>query len=338
MQHLHRTLTLLSLFFIALVLSACSAAPTPSQNESHLPSWADTATRQTIINFVTDVSDPSSPNFVPPEARIAVFDNDGTLWCERPLYFQFYFAFDRVRELAPQHPEWETTEPFASILNNEIDKALAQGSNAITQFIVATHTGMTTQEFHQIVTDWIATAQHPTTHRRYTEMVYQPQLELLDYLRAHDFEVFIVSGGGIEFMRPWTAETYGIQPPNVIGSHMKLTFQSENGPPQLHREPEMEVFNDKAIKPVSIQHHIGLKPILAFGNSDGDLQMLQYTHSDDTPSLCLYLHHTDSEREWAYDRESHVGKLDKGLDAAAANGWTVVDMKRDWLTVFPDTD
>jgi phosphoglycolate phosphatase-like HAD superfamily hydrolase len=287
------------------------------------------------VKFAGEVTRGGGPNFVPPAERIAVFDNDGTLWAEQPIYFQLAFALDRVKELAPQHPEWKEKEPFASLLKGDLKAALAGGEPAIFQIVMATHAGMTTGEFEKIVKEWIATAKHPVTKRLYTEMVYQPMLELLAYLRANGFKTFIVSGGGIEFMRPWADRVYGIPPEQVIGSSGKLKFELRDGKPVLVKLPEVNFIDDKTGKPVGIQMHIGRRPILAFGNSDGDLQMLQWTAAGSGMRFAGLVHHTDAEREWAYDRTSHIGALDKALDEANAKGWTVVDMKKDWKTVFP---
>jgi hypothetical protein len=276
-----------------------------------------------------------SPDFVPPAERIATFDNDGCLWAEQPMYFQFFFALDRVKALAPQHPEWKDKRPFASLLEGDTKGALAGGEKAMLEMIMATHAGLTTEEFETIVNDWIATARHPVTKRPFTAMVYQPMLELMAFLRANGFKTFIVSGGGIEFMRPWTETVYGIPPEQVIGSSGKLKFELRDGRPVLMKLPEVNFIDDQAGKPAGIQQHIGRRPIAAFGNSDGDLQMLQWTAAGPGPRFCLYVHHTDPDREWAYDRKSHIGRLDKGLDEAAAKGWTVVSMKDDWKTIFP---
>lgn len=273
-------------------------------------------------------------DFVPEAERVAVFDNDGTLWGEQPLYFQLLFALDRVKAMAPQHPEWKDKEPFASLLKGDIKTALAGGEPAIVDIVMTTHSGMTTDEFDQIVRDWVASAKHPKTGRLYTEMVYQPMLELLAYLRANGFKTFIVSGGGIDFMRPWTEKVYGIPPEQVVGSSGKTKFEMRDGTPVLMRLPEINFIDDKAGKPVGIHHHIGRRPIAAFGNSDGDLQMLQWTCSGPGPHFCLYVHHTDADREWAYDRDSSIGRLDKGLDEAGIMSWTIVDMKADWNKVF----
>ena len=300
-----------------------------------LASWNEGKAKQSIITFVKAVTTPGGKGFVPAPERIAVFDNDGTLWSEQPMYFQAFFIFDRIRQLAPHHPEWKTREPFASVLKGDVKAALAGGEHALIEMAMATHAGTTTEEFEKIVTDWLATAKHPKTGRLYTEMVYQPMLELLAYLRANGFKTFIVSGGGIEFMRPWTEKVYGIPPEQVIGSSIKTKFELRDGRPVLARLPEMNFIDDKAGKPVGIQMHIGRRPIAAFGNSDGDLQMLQWTCINKRPKFCLYVHHTDAGREWAYDRKSSIGRFDKGLDEARAKGWTVVDMKNDWRVIYP---
>jgi phosphoserine phosphatase len=300
-----------------------------------LPSWNEGKAKQSIVDFVAKVTKQGSPDFVPPAERIATFDNDGTLWAEQPLYFQFLFAIDRVKVLAPQHPEWKDKEPFASLLKGDLKGALAGGERALAQIVVETHAGLTTEEFERVVKDWLATARHPKSRRPYTEMVYQPMLELLAYLRANGFKTFIVSGGGIEFMRGFAEKTYGIPPEQVIGSSGKLELQSRDGKPVLVKLPAIEFVDDKAEKVVAIQKFIGRRPIAAFGNSDGDLQMLQWTAAGSGARFCLYVHHTDAARESAYDRESSIGRLDKGLDEAAAKGWTVVDMKGDWKVIFP---
>ena len=326
--------TLRTLFTLVSVL--IFASPATAQASDSLPSWNDGKTRQSIVEFVAKVTKEGSPDFVPPAERIAVFDNDGTLWAEQRMYFQLFFAIDRVKALAPKHPEWKDQEPYASILMGDVKGALAGGKKAIVEILMATHAGMTTAEFEQIVKDWIATAKHPTTKRPYTEMIYQPMLELLVYLRANDFKTFIVSGGGIEFMRPWTEEVYGIPPEQVVGSSIKTKFEiQDDGTLALVRLPEVNFIDDKDGKPVGINQHIGRRPIAAFGNSDGDLQMLQWTAAGEGARFALYVHHTDAEREWAYDRKSSIGKLDKGLDEAHAKGWTVVDMKNDWKVIFP---
>ena len=315
----------------ALVLGDLALA----QTTDPLPSWNDGKAKQSIINFVTKVTEQGSPDFVPADKRIATFDNDGTLWVEQPMYTQLFFAFDRVKELAPQHPQWKTQEPFASLLKGDVKGALAGGMKSVSEIVMVTHAGMTTEEFEKIVRDWTATAKHPVTKRPYTEMVYQPMLELLAYLRAKDFKTFIVSGAGIEFMRPWTEKVYGIPPEQVVGSSIKTKFEMQDGKAVLVRLPELNFNDDKDGKPIGINQHIGRRPIAAFGNSDGDLQMLQYATTGQGPGFALYVHHTDAEREWAYDHPSSVGQLDKGLVVAAAKGWTVVDMKQDWKVIYP---
>jgi phosphoserine phosphatase len=300
-----------------------------------LPSWNDGAAKSSILDFVAATTTEGSPDFVPPDERIATFDNDGTLWAEQPLYFQFLFALDRVKALAPEHPEWKEQEPFASLLKGETKAALAGGEKAVLEIVMATHAGITTEEFEEIVRNWLATARHPTTKRPYTEMVYQPMLEVLAYLRANGYKTFIVSGGGVEFMRVFAEKTYGVPPEQVVGSSIKTKFEIRDGTPVLVRLPEVNFIDDKAGKPVGINSHIGRRPIAAFGNSDGDLQMLQWTAAGPGKRFCLFVHHTDAKREWAYDRKSIVGQLDKGLDEAKARGWMVVDMKADWKTIFP---
>jgi phosphoglycolate phosphatase-like HAD superfamily hydrolase len=323
------------LFVIAVGFALVCNGPASAQAADPLPSWNDGKARQAIIAFVDRVTRQGSPDFVPPAERIATFDNDGTLWAEQPVYFQLLFALDRVKALAPQHPEWKEKEPFASLLKGDLESALAGGERSILEIIMATHAGMTTEEFEKIVKDWIATAKHPTTKRPYTEMVYQPMLEVLAYLRANGFRTFIVSGGGIEFMRPWAEAVYGIPPEQIVGSSIKTKFELRDGKPVLVRLPELNFIDDKDGKPVGINAHIGRRPIAAFGNSDGDLQMLQWTTAGPGPRFALYVHHTDAEREWAYDRESSIGRLDKGLDEAQAKGWIVADMKQDWKVIFP---
>jgi phosphoglycolate phosphatase-like HAD superfamily hydrolase len=319
----------------ALPLLPSISAIAQTATSDGLPSWNDTATKKAIVTFVERVTKQGSPDFVPEPERIATFDNDGTLWAEQPMYFQLLFALDRVKLLAPQHPEWATEEPFASLLKGDVKGALAGGEPALFKIVIATHTGMDSVEFDQIVKDWIATAKHPITKRLYTEMVYQPMLELVAYLRANGFKTFIVSGGGIDFMRPWTERVYGIPPEQVVGSSGKTKFEMRDGKPVLMRLPEVDFIDDGPGKPVGINEHIGRRPIASFGNSDGDLQMLEWTKGGGGVRFALIVHHTDAEREWAYDRNSPVGKLDKALDVAQAEGWTVVDMKNDWKTIFP---
>jgi phosphoserine phosphatase len=323
------------LFLPVLVLVTFAFAAKVAIAADPLPSWKEGPAKRAIVEFVAKVTKAGSADFVPPEERIATFDNDGTLWAERPMYFQLFFALDRVKELAPQHPEWKTKEPFASLLKGDVKRALAGGEHAILEIVMATHAGMTTEEFETIVTKWIATAKHPRFKRPFTECVYQPMLELLAYLRDNGFKTFIVSGGGIEFMRPWTEKVYGIPPEQVVGSTVKTKYEMQQGKPVLVRLPKIDFINDKAGKPVAINSHIGRRPIAAFGNSDGDLQMLQWTTAGSGARFALLVHHTDADREWAYDRASSIGRLDKALDEAQGKGWTVVDMKNDWKIIFP---
>jgi hypothetical protein len=323
------------IFIAAALLCLLTLTTAVAQTADPLPSWNEGKSKKAIMDFVAKVTKEGSPDFVPMPERIATFDNDGCLWAEQPMYFQLLFALDRVKALAPQHPEWKTTEPFASLLKGDVKGALAGGEPAIGQIVMTTHAGLTTEEFEKVVKDWAATAKHPKTGRLYTEMVYQPMLELLDYLRANGFKTFIVSGGGIEFMRPWAERVYGIPPEQVVGSSGKTKFEMRDGRPVLLKLPEVNFIDDKTGKPVGINQHIGRRPIAAFGNSDGDLQMLQWTAAGSGARFCLYVHHTDAEREWDYDRASHIGRLDKGLDEATAKGWTVVDMKKDWKVIYP---
>ena len=311
-----------------LVLSATAFAQDP------LPSWNEGQTKQQILDFVRNVTTASSSNFVPQEERIAVFDNDGTLWAEQPAYFQLLFAIDRIKELAPTHPEWKTRMPFKAVLENDMAALAASGEKGLIQLVMASHAGMTTAEFEKIVKNWIATSQHPRFKRPYTDLIYQPMLELLEFLLAKAFKTFIVSGGGIEFMRPWTERIYGIPPEQVMGSSIKVKFELRDGNPVLVRLPEIDFIDDKAGKPVGIHKFIGRRPIAAFGNSNGDLQMLQWTAGGAGARFMLVVHHTDAEREWAYDRKSKIGHLDMALDEARSRGWTIVDMKKDWKQVF----
>jgi hypothetical protein len=311
-----------------VVVSATVARAEP------LPSWNDTANREAIVTFVAAVTDPMSPDYVPVAERIAVFDNDGTLWVEKPSYSQLFFVLDRVKALASDHPEWESTQPFKAALEGDMDALAAAGERGLLELVMATHAGNTTDEFASVVRHWIATARHPRFDRPFTDLVYQPMLELLVYLRANGFQTWIVSGGGIEFMRPWALDVYGVPPEQVIGSSIKTRFELRDGEPVLVRLPEMNFFDDKEGKPVAINQHIGRRPIAAFGNSDGDLQMLQWTTAGEGRRLGVIIRHTDAEREWAYDRESHIGRLDQALDEAARQGWVVVDMKHDWGRVY----
>ena len=320
-----KSLVVIALAFITASLHAADPRP----------SWNDGAAKQAITAFVTKTSTDGSADFVPPAERIATFDNDGTLWGEQPMYFQAFFIFDRIKQLAPTHPEWKDKEPFASVLKGDRKSALAGGERALLEMAMATHAGTTTEEFEKIVSDWANTAKHPKSGKHFTEMVYQPMLEVLAYLRANGFKTFIVSGGGIEFMRPWTEKVYGIPPEQVIGSSIKTKFEIRDGKPVLARLPELNFIDDKEGKPVAIQQHIGRRPIIAFGNSDGDFQMLEWTTAGKGPRLALIVHHDDAQREYAYDRGSHIGKLEKGLDEAPQRGWTIISMQNDWKSIYP---
>jgi phosphoglycolate phosphatase-like HAD superfamily hydrolase len=323
----------LALFAVGFVVVACAGA---FAQGDPLPSWNDGAVKKSIIDFVSRVTTQSGTDFVPVEQRIATFDNDGTLWCEQPVYFQVAFAFDRIKAMAPQHPEWKTTQPFKAILEKDTQVLAASGEKGLLQIMSATHAGMTTNEFSKAVLDWTTSARHPRFNRPYIELVYQPMLELLAYLRANGFKTFVVSGGGIEFMRPWMERVYGIPPEQVVGSSGVVAFQiGADGKPSLLKTPKIEFVDDGPGKPVGINRFIGRRPIFAFGNSDGDLQMLQWTAAGEGARFAGLVHHTDADREYAYDRQSRIGKLDKALDEAAAKRWTVVDMKRDWKTIFP---
>ena len=321
---------LLLIVFLALPTSLPAiAAGNP------LPSWHEGASRQAILDFVAKVTKKGGPDYVPPDERIAVFDNDGTLWAEQPAYFQFLFAIDRVKALAPQHPEWKDQPTFKAVLDSDFKALAASGEKGLIKIVMATHAGMTTAEFEQTVKDWLAVARHPRFNRPYTELVYQPMLEVLALLRANGFKNYIVSGGGIEFIRVWALKVYGIPPEQVVGSSIKTKFELRDGKPVLVRLPEIAFIDDKAGKPVGINAFIGRKPIAAFGNSDGDLQMLQWTASGQGARLMMLIHHTDAEREYAYDRDTHFGRLDQALVEAQQHAWTVVDVKRDWKRVFP---
>jgi hypothetical protein len=321
--------------FIAITLATALALASLAAAADPLPSWNKGQAKRAIVDFVKRVTADGGADFVPAAERIAVFDNDGTLWVEKPMYVQLAFALDRVKALAPNHPEWKDKQPFKAALEGDLKAVAAGGEHALLELIMATHAGMTTAAFAQVVMDWLATAKHPRFNRPYTDLVYQPMLELLKYLRANGFKTYIISGGGIEFMRPWTEKVYGIPPEQVVGSSIKTRFELREGRPVLMRLPEIHFIDDKAGKPVGIHMHIGRRPIAAFGNSDGDLQMLQWTTAGSGARFGLIVHHTDSEREWAYDRQSHVGRLDKALEAAKKHGWTVADMMKDWKVIYP---
>jgi len=315
-----------SLALLLLVSTAFAADP--------LPSWNDTAPKKAIVAFIEEVTKPGSRGFVPVEERIATFDNDGTLWAEQPMYFQQAFLLDRVKALAPQHPEWKNKQPFKAALAGDLKAVSTGGVDAWFKLDIATHSGNTTEEFAQIVKEWSVTAKHPLTGRLYTKMAYQPMLELLAYLRANGFKTFIVSGGDIDFMRPWTEKVYGVPPEQVVGSSMKTKFELRNGNPVLVLLPEINFIDDNAGKAIGIDQYIGRRPIASFGNSDGDLQMMQWTAAGSGARFCLFVHHTDAEREWAYDRKSVDGHFDKALDEALVKGWTVVSMKDDWKVIY----
>lgn len=334
-----------ALALAGLTLGGCSTPATGPESQAAatqaaqpagqaLASWRDGAARQALLKFVADVTRPGSPTFVPPEERVAVFDNDGTLWSEQPLYFQFFFLLDQVRAAAPQHPEWRSNPAFKALMANDM-QGLMRNEKQLTALIATANSGMSVDEYDRTIRDWLAKSRHPKFNRPYTELVYQPQLELLSYLRANGFKTYIVSGGTIEFMRPWSQAVYGIPPEQVIGSSQAVRYQVRDGKPVLVRDPRLEFMDDGPGKPVGIYRHIGRRPILAVGNSDGDLQMLEYTTGGDGPRMGVLVHHDDAGREFAYDRQSKVGKLDKALDVARAKGWTVVSMKQDWVQVYP---
>jgi phosphoglycolate phosphatase-like HAD superfamily hydrolase len=332
MARMEKTSYLFSGFIgtLALFLSSVSYAADP------LPSWNEGPAKKSILEYVAAVTDKSSKDYFEPEERIATFDHDGTLWVEYPMYTQILFAFERVKELAPQHPEWKTTQPFKALLGGDMKTVGASGMKGLMEIVVATHSGMTAAEFEMEASRWLAATKHPKFDRLYSECIYQPQLELLAYLRANGFKTFIVSGGGIQFMRPISEKNYGIPPEQVVGSSAVTEFQIKDGQPVLVRMPKIGFINDKAGKPVGIYEHIGRRPILAFGNSDSDMQMIEYALAGEGRRLGLFVHHTDAEREYAYDRDSHVGTLDTALDRADAMGWIIVDMKNDWTSVFPE--
>lgn len=326
-----------SLFRLIMLLSILSWAGSASALQSNpLPSWNKGPAKDAVIAFVKAVTEKGGKDYIYPSDRIAVFDNDGTLWSEQPYYVQLAFALDRIKELAPQHEEWQNQEPYKSVLADDLKGVMAGGEHALLELVMASHAGMTSEEFETIVKTWLATARHPKYQKPYTSLVYQPMLELLAYLRANGFKTYIVSGGGIEFMRPWTEKIYGIPPEQVIGSSIKTQYEVKDGTPVLLRLPEINFIDDKAGKPVGIQQYIGRRPIAAFGNSDGDLEMLQWVTTGKGRRFGLLVRHTDDVREVAYDRDSSIGRLDKALDEAKKKGWSVVDMKKDWAKIFPD--
>ena len=322
--------------FLLLIETSCDQKQVEESITSDpLPSWNESESKNQIITFVKAVTDENGTEFIDPKNRIATFDNDGTLWSEQPLYFQLIFALDRIKALASEHPEWEQDSLFRAVIHDDTETVLHSGMSGLMKILMQSHAGMTTAGFEEIVMQWITTAKHPETGKLYTEMIYQPMLELINYLKQNNFTVYIVSGGGIEFMRPWAEEVYGIPPNQVVGSSIKVVYEMTEKGPVLRRLPEINFIDDKDGKPVAIHQYIGKRSIAAFGNSDGDLQMLQWTAAATGTSLQVYVHHTDSEREWAYDRTSHIGRLDKGLDEATERGWTIIDMKKDWKVVYP---
>ncbi len=306
-----------------------------SVSKDPLPSWNEGATKQAILQFVRDVTREGGPYFIEPEERIATFDNDGTLWTSHPMYFQLFFVVDRISQLAHQHPEWKSTQPYKAVLENDAKAFAHFGEKEILEMVMATHAGMSTEEFEQIVKDWITHAKHPRFHRPFTDLVFQPMLELLKYLRANGFKTYIVSGGGVEFMRPWTEKVYGIPPEQVIGSSIKTKFEIEGGKPILFRLPEVNFIDDEEGKPIGINQYIGRRPVFAFGNADADIPMLEWTEAGKGKRFVGLVHHTDAAREYAYDRDTSFGRLDRGLDEAKQRGWTVVDMKKDWKVIYP---
>lgn len=335
----------LMICFLGLLFSYCKKeAKDENQREETLeisaqdplPSWNDGNTKRAIIDYVSAVSTKGSDSYVQKEDRIATFDNDGTLWSEQPVYFEFFFAMDRIRMMAPDHPEWKNRQPYKAVLDRNMKELLAQGEPGLSELVMATHSGMTAEGFEKSVEDWMNSARHPTKNKPYNHLVFQPMLELIAYLKANDFTVFIVSGGGIEFMRPWAEKVYGIPKNQIIGSSLKERFVFSDDSTIIQKLPELDFYNDKEGKPVAINKFIGRKPLIAIGNSDGDLQMLQYAASNSLKCLSVYIHHTDSIREWSYDRKSPIGTFDKGWDEAVRRGWLIVDMKRDWNRVYPD--
>jgi phosphoserine phosphatase len=339
-----------AMVLLTLVVASACGGPAPSpgtaatpvvsataatRQANPLPSWNEGATKTAIVDFVGRVTREGGPFFVPPAERIATFDNDGTLWVEQPAYVQLAFALDRVRTLAPTHPEWTQKPPFKGVLEGDMNAVAASGEQGLLEILAATHVGNTTEEFAAVVTDWIATAKHPTLERPYTDLVYQPMLELLAYLRANGFKTFIVSGGGVEFIRPWAERVYGVPPEQIVGSRAEVRYEVRDGRPVLLRLPAIDLVDDKAGKPVGIHQIIGRRPIAAFGNSDGDFEMLEWTTSAPGPRLGVIVHHTDAEREWAYDRTSHIGRLARAMDEAIKRGWILADMKQDWKVIYP---
>lgn len=326
------------LLTVTLLVISCqpkTEVTVETENVDPLPSWNDVTSKSNIIDYVNEVTNPKNENFIPIKDRIATFDNDGNLWSEQPAYFQLYFAIDRVKAMAVDHPEWKDEQPFKAVLENDMEALKEQGEHGLMQLVMATHAGNTSEEFKADVKDWIATAKHPTKNVGYDKLVYQPMLELLQYLRANNFKTYIVSGGGVDFMRAFVSPIYGIPSEQILGSRIKTEFDYNYGNPKIIRLAALDFIDDKDGKPLNIEKIIGKKPVFSSGNSDGDLAMMQWTASNTYKSFMLYVHHTDSIREWAYDRDSHIGRLDKGLDQAINDGWTVIDMKNDWKVIYP---
>ena len=334
-MNLKHTLSgILSLLFTAIFVLIFSNGVLANLNDP-LPSWNNTATKSAIIDFVQRISQKDSKDYVPPQERIATFDNDGTLWAEKPIYPQLQFALDVAKKQAEADPKLKEQEPFKSALSGQVENILDKGPSGTLELIVHTHTGMSSDEFNQSVKDWLAHARHPRFQKLYPQLVYKPMLELLQYMRDNGFKTYIVSGGGVDFIRPWTETTYGIPPEQVIASSVKCVYEIKDGKPRIKRLPEIQTIVEKTGKPLAINACIGRHPIASFGNSDGDLEMLQWTQNGSKPTLKVLVHHTDGEREWQYDRDSKVGHLDKALDEARAKGWTLIDMKNDWKQIFP---
>jgi phosphoglycolate phosphatase-like HAD superfamily hydrolase len=331
----------LALFIIGLT-TYCSPKEESKTTEitptevATLHSWNDGATKDRITQFVEKTTNPSSSDFVPENKRIAVFDNDGTLWAESPIYFQLFYAVDFIKKNASSHPEWSNNPTIKAILNDDLHTALAGGEKALAEIIMVSHAGMTEEEFKSSVSTWLQNEKHPDTGKAFNKMIYQPMVELLEYLRSNGYKTFIVSGGGIDFIRVWAEEAYGIPPYQVVGSSLKAEYKEIDGKNQVVKLPELNFYDDKGGKPVGIHQHIGETPTMAFGNSDGDYEMLEYTTQSPGARLGVFIHHTDSVREYAYDRNTLVGKLVRGLDNAEANGWLLVDMANDWKTIYPN--
>lgn len=340
MDKIHGFKSSLKIVAAFMVLLGCNQSQPPStietlENNEPLSSWNDGESKQAIVDFVSITTQVGSPDFIPEADRIAVFDNDGTLWSEQPMYFQLFYAIDFIKKEASNHPDWQTREPFKSVLSGDLGSAIKGGEKALLEMVMVSHAGMTSDEFEKSVSTWLETATHPKTGKPYSQMVYQPMVELLEYLRSKGFKTFIVSGGGIDFLRVWAEKAYGIPPYQVIGSSIKSKYEVVNGEPVITKLPEINFIDDKEGKPIGIYQHIGQRPVFAAGNSDGDYEMLEYTSKGDRPRFGMIIHHTDSLREYAYDRNSPIGRLEKGLDNASDFNWTIVDMKTDWKVIFP---